>query len=199
MLGGFMGCKGDAYSSKDALGTEEARKFHQFQCHQFQKQSVDFLFAGIMPEIHEATGMALAMAETGIPYIISFMIRKDGCLLDGTSISDAIALIDDAVETPPVCYMTNCVHPANLRQALQSDRNYNRPELKRFKGIQANASALSPEELNNCGILKQDDFGAMINEMQNLYDTYKLKIFGGCCGTNDVFLNDLASVLENNR
>ena len=37
--------------------------------------------------------MALAMSETNIPYIISFMLRKDGCLIDGTPIYKAIEIM----------------------------------------------------------------------------------------------------------
>lgn len=196
MLGGFMGCKGDAYSGEKTMTIEEAYHFHRKQCLKFQQHPFDFLFAGIMPEINEATGMAHAMSETGTPYIISFMIKKDGSLLDGTSISDAIAGIDNCLERKPVCYMCNCVHPKNLKQALMHPKNLHRPELNRFKGIQANASSLSPEELNNCGLLKQDDFGEMIVEMAALHNEFGLKILGGCCGTNEVFLNDMAHSLS---
>lgn len=192
LIGGLLGCKGDAYSSVHALGVDESYQFHRVQTLQFKREAVDFLFAGIMPEINEAIGMARAMAETEIPYIISFMIRKDGCLIDGTPISEAIEIIDHSVSVPPVCYMSNCVHPVNLRQALTNDKNRNKPQLGRFKGIQANASALSPEELDNCGVLHCDGFDAMIEEMKIMYQQFNLKIFGGCCGTNDKFMDDLA-------
>jgi S-methylmethionine-dependent homocysteine/selenocysteine methylase len=135
------------------------------------------------------------MATTKIPYIVSFMIRKDGCLIDGTSICDAINIIDKAVNRQPICYITNCVHPTNLKLALTNDKNFNHTALNRFKGIEANASILSPEELNNCGILQQNDFNTMIDEMLILYKQFNLKIFGGCCGTNDVFIDHLANSL----
>ncbi|MDP2722042.1 MAG: homocysteine S-methyltransferase family protein [Bacteroidales bacterium] len=196
MIGGLMGCKSDAYNSSDALGKEESYHFHKIQADRLAKENIDFLFAGIMPEINEIIGMARAMAETNLPYIISFMIRKDGCLIDGTSICDAIKIIDQAVDPAPTCYMTNCVHPANLRLALSHPKNINRPELKRFKGIQANSSALSPEELNNCTVLHCGDFEEMIDEMIDLYQHFDLKIFGGCCGTNDQFIEKLSAQLS---
>lgn len=52
----------------------------------FLEAKVDFLYAGIMPALVEAIGMARAMENTGLPYIISFMIRSDGKLIDGTTI-----------------------------------------------------------------------------------------------------------------
>lgn len=192
LIGGLLGCKGDAYSSEKVMSIEESYEFHKHQTIQFQGEKLDYLFAGIMPEVNEAIGMAKAMAETSIPYIISFMIRKDGCLMDGTLLSDAIKYIDIQVSPKPLCFMTNCIHPTNLIAALTNKKNKNSPYLKRFKGIQANASVLSPEELNNCSILQRDDFNTMIDEMYFLQNHFNLKIFGGCCGTNDLFLDSLA-------
>jgi S-methylmethionine-dependent homocysteine/selenocysteine methylase len=195
-IGGLLGCKGDAYQSEGALSDSESFAFHRIQVAEFRKEEVDFLFAGIMPAISEAIGMARAMAESEIPYIISFMVRKDGCLIDGTSIADAIKIIDQNVSPQPVCYMANCIHPLNLILALENEFNLTAPQLTRFLGIQANSSSLSPEELNNCGILKQEDYDDMVDEMGYLMNKYNFKILGGCCGTNDVFLNKLAVKLK---
>lgn len=195
-IGGLLGCKGDAYQSEDALEIDEAYQFHKIQVAEFKKGEVDFLFAGIMPAISESIGMAQAMAESGIPYIISFMVRKDGRLIDGTSIADAIKIIDEEVNPQPVCYMSNCVHPVNLRHALENEVNMNSSQLKRFLGIQANSSSLSPEELNNCGVLLQENYDEMVDQMSYLVDKFNFKIVGGCCGTNDQFIEKLANKLK---
>ena len=42
---------------------------------------VDFLYAGIMPVLSEAAGMARAMSETGLPYIISFTVQQNGSFI----------------------------------------------------------------------------------------------------------------------
>lgn len=194
-VGGLLGSKGDAFSAGEALETGEAYQFHKIQVAAFQSEKVDFLFAGIMPVLSEALGIARAMAESGIPYLISFTIRKDGCLLDGTSIAEAIRIIDQNVCPHPICYLSNCVHPHNLQLALENTVNLNSPQLNRFMGIQANASSLSPEELNNCGILHQEDFDQMIDQMIDLKETSGIKILGGCCGTNEAFIENLAAKL----
>lgn len=193
LLGGIIGCKGDAYNPKKALRQEEAYNYHRKQSHQFERQPIDFLFAAIMPEINECIGMARAMAETRIPYIISFMIRKDGCLLDGTFIADAIHKIDKQVDPKPFTYMSNCIHPLNLISALNQDVNKDRKELNRFVGLQANASKLNPEELDNSTELHQSDFNEMVNDMLKLHQDFGMKILGGCCGTNEKFIDKLAN------
>lgn len=198
LIGGLLGCKGDAYSGEKVLNTNEAYHFHKQQTSQFSGNGIDFLFAGIMPEINEAIGMAQAMAETGMPYIISFMIQKDGCLLDGTALSEAIRVLDERVNPKPVCYMTNCIHPANLIEALMTDKNKNSIWINRFKGIQANASPLSCDDLNGCNVLQQDDFENIADKMVYLKKQSGLKIFGGCCGTDAIFMELLATKLTDN-
>ena len=146
-IGGLMGCKGDAYNSDIKLSSTEAKEFHSWQANLFKQASVDFLFAGIMPEISETIGMAQAMEETNIPYVISFMIRKDGKLIDGTTINDAIYMIDNNTSKNPLCYMTNCIHPKVLYEALSKSFNQTDTVKSRFMGIQANTSPLSQKNL----------------------------------------------------
>ena len=60
-IGGLMGCRGDAYRADQALTPEEGESFHRWQAERFAGAGVDFLYAGIMPALPEAIGMAKAM------------------------------------------------------------------------------------------------------------------------------------------
>ena len=191
-VGGLMGCKGDAYTARDALAEENACHFHSWQANLFKEAGADFLMAGIMPTLTEAAGMAKAMGETGIPYIISFMIRKNGKLIDGTTIHDAISQIDNSVSRKPVCYMSNCVHPKVLYEALSFE--YNRSSLvkERLCGIQPNTSSLSPEELDGSDELISSDPVELAEDVLKLRDYIQLKIVGGCCGTDASHIREIA-------
>lgn len=191
-IGGLMGCKGDAYKATDVLSVTEAYQFHSWQAHLFKSAGVDFLFAGIMPALSEAIGMAKTMEETELPYIISFMIRDNGKLIDGTTIQDAIYEIDRNTKSKPICYMTNCVHPVVLRKALSCPINDSRLVKERFLGIQANTSRLSPEELDESVDLKTSDCVSLASDMLSLAEYIKLKIYGGCCGTNHTHIEEIA-------
>lgn len=196
-IGGLMGCKGNAYQTKDTLSIEEAKVFHSWQAYLFKESEVDFLFAAIMPALSEAIGMANALEETHLPYIISFMIREDGCLLDGTSIHNAIEAIDKATKQKPVCYMANCVHPRILYSALEKEYNQTPLVKERFGGIQANTSSLSPEELDNSADLKCSDSIELTNEILKLNDFINLNIVGGCCGTDNTHIEQIAKRISN--
>lgn len=191
-VGGLMGCKGDAYTGEGALREAEAAEFHSWQAEAFRSADVDFLYAGIMPTLPEAAGMARAMARTGLPYIISFTIQADGRLIDGTAIHDAIAYIDRAAPVKPVCYMTNCVHPTIAYAALSQGFNRTALVQTRFLGIQANTSPLSYAELDNSADLKASAPEPFAADMLALLKVSRIRIFGGCCGTDGRHMEQVA-------
>jgi len=195
-VGGLMGCKGDAYKATDVLSQDESFKFHSWQADLFMQAGVDFLFAAIMPAVSEAIGMAKAMEETNLPYIISFMIRENGKLIDNTSIHEAIELIDNSTSRKPLCYMVNCVHPKNLKSALSQSFNSTQLVRERFHGIQANTSFLSPEELDYSEDLRTSDSIGLADDMVDLYNYFEPRIFGGCCGTDSSHMKEIAKRLK---
>ena len=198
-VGGLMGCKGDVYTGEDALSEEEAYIFHKWTAELFYKAGVDFLYAGIMPSLPEAAGLAKAVSDLKIPYIISFTVQGDGCLIDGTSISDAIEYIDSITENKPVLYMSNCIHPKILFQALSQPFNQNPLVRERFRGIQANTSPLSYAELDHSIDLKCSEPESLADEMIRLTEISDIKIWGGCCGTDHGHMESLANKLCNGR
>lgn len=195
-IGGLTDCKYDAYSSGKSLSIDEAMDFHLPVIESFKEASTDYLFVGIMPELSECIGMAKVMEQTGLPYIISFMIRCDGKLMDGTFIHDAIAAIDERTSVQPLCYMANCVHPDILCQALSHSQNDTSLVRIRFKGIQANASPRSPEELDGCSCIQSSAAVELTDRILSLLWEFPLKICGGCCGTDDTHIRQIAEVLS---
>ena len=183
-VGGLMGCRGDAYTGEGNLPEAEAAEFHSWAAEAFQASGAEFLYAGIMPTLPEAAGMARAMEATGLPYLISFTIQKDGCLVDGTPIADAIAYIDAVTVRNPACYMTNCVHPSIVREALEQSFNQTESVRRRFLGIQANTSPLSYGELELATELLYAEPEELANDMMALREISDFCIFGGCCGTD---------------
>lgn len=194
-VGGLAGCKGDAYTAEGALSEEEAYNFHSWTTARFLDAGVDFLYAGIMPSLPEAAGFARAAGNTGIPYIISFTVQRDGRLIDGSSIAEAIRYIDGNTPDKPVCYMSNCVHPSILREALSKSFNRTQEVQERFLGIQANTSPLSYAELDGASDLKCSEPESFADEMLRLSDISRIKIWGGCCGTDDRHIESLAKRL----
>ncbi|HJD97913.1 homocysteine S-methyltransferase family protein [Mailhella massiliensis] len=193
--GGMLGCKGDAYTGKGCLSTTKALELHRWQAGLFREAGADFLYAALMPSLTEALGMAQAMAETGLPFIISFTLRADGRLADGTPLYAAIDVLDAEISPRPLCFMANCVHPALVRKALSAPFNRTPLVRSRFLGIQANASPLSFRELEGSKVTMQSEPENLAKGMLRLKNNFGLRIFGGCCGTTDRHMEAIASAL----
>ncbi|MFT3952248.1 MAG: homocysteine S-methyltransferase family protein [Oscillospiraceae bacterium] len=143
-----------------------------------------------MPTLDETIGMALAIEKSNLPYIISFMVRENGTIPDGITLINAMETVDNEVLEKPLCYMANCVHPRIVKSALElNDCQFVR---ERFKGIQANAAYLSPEELDRPSETISSSAEVLANEMVLLREGFPLKIYGGCCGTDDTHLYEFA-------
>lgn len=180
---GFLECiqSGGPVLMEGALGERLKREYH-----------LAFHPDVAMATLPEAAGMARAMEATGLPYMISFTIQRDGCLVDGTPIADAIAYIDAVTTRNPACYMTNCVHPTIVRAALEQPCNRTEAVSRRFRGIQANTSPLSYGELELATELLCAEPEELAKDMMALREISDLHIFGGCCGTDDRHLAAVA-------
>jgi homocysteine S-methyltransferase len=196
LIGGLMGCRGDAYRPQKALARPEARAYHRPQAETLCRGGADLLFASTLPETGEALGLAEAMAATGTPYLVSFIVRPAGTLLDGTPLDEAMACLDGEVAPRPLGYMANCVHPSTLALALESPAGRRALGTGRFLGLQANTSRKSPEELDGARELDTESPEAFAAGMVELRRRFGLRYLGGCCGTDGSHIAALAAALS---
>jgi len=191
-ISGLMSCKGDAYRPEEALSTPEARAFHAWQAEALAAAGVDLLLAATLPALSEAVGLAQAQAATGLPYLVSFVARPEGTLLDGTPFKEAIAVIDSLASPPPLAYLVNCTHASVFRRAVSNERNSSPLVRERVIGLLANTSALSPEELDNSAELVVEAPETFGSAVAALHSELGMKVLGGCCGTDDRHIDCLA-------
>lgn len=182
-IGGLVGCMGDAYKPEEGLSADQAAGFHGAQTRALAA-GADFLLAATLPNAGEAQGIAVAMAECLVPYLLSFVLGRDGQLLDGTPLHDAVARIDAAVSPRPLFYMVNCVHPTIFEDALASTPSRVRHLNDRVIGLQANASTKSPEELEGLSYVDADPPEVLADAVLCVHRRFGIKILGGCCGTD---------------
>jgi len=194
-IGGLMGCRGDAYKPEEALDRKAAHAFHTIQARLLAGAGADYLMASTMPEIQEALGMAEAFASTGCPYLMSFIVRPSGHLLDGTPLDEAIMRVDDQVVPRPLGYLVNCVHSSALDSALCALPGLRALDTGRLLGLQANTSSRSPEELDGSEELEGEAPELFASGMCALRDRFGLRVLGGCCGTDASHIAALAQGL----
>jgi homocysteine S-methyltransferase len=116
--------------------------------------------------------------------MLSFIIRPDGTLLDGTPLHEALSTIDEHVNPAPLAYTINCVHPAVFRSAVNHPVHSSAYVRGRILGLQANTSEKPPEELDGLDTLDTADAALFARDMVSLRTSCGTRLLGGCCGTD---------------
>jgi len=191
-----MACKGDAYNAKEASSKEEAINFHKQQAEELSQNGCDFIKAATLPALSEALGIASILSECDIPYIISFVVRPNGTLLDGTPLHRAIETIDSEIYSKPFFYMVNCVHPKNLIKALNNELKDSKDFINRILGFQGNTSTKSPEELDNLDYVDTTEPEEFAKLILNIHNQFGIKLLGGCCGSDARHIKQIAKLLS---
>ena len=191
IIGGLVGPLGDGYGGDIAPSAEVAEMEMRAQVEELETAGVDVLMAGTLPNAEEALGISRALAASTLPYIVGVVVRADGTLLDATPLRDFVERVDHGTRRPPLGYALNCVHPTIADEALAAQ-----PIGDRAIGLFANASALTPEELDGRDELDASTPEAFAVELIATGQTHGLSILGGCCGTDASHLRAVAALLR---
>ncbi|BBX08010.1 homocysteine S-methyltransferase family protein [Mycolicibacterium aichiense] len=188
-VAGVLGPAGDAYLPAEAPSASDAFEYHRPQVDALAEAGVDFLFAATFPAVGEAVGAARAMAQTGLPFVVSWVLGADTRLLDGTPLAEAIRQVDDAAA--PTYFSLSCIHPTVAARAL----GHGGDAVDRINEVKANGSTLSPAELVALDHAESDPPAEFAAAMNVLRRDYRIAVVGGCCGTTDEHMRALGALL----
>jgi homocysteine S-methyltransferase len=181
VISGCVGPQGDGYRPAELLSPDAARDYHSTQIGTFADTAADMVTAVTMTYADEAIGVTQAARDLGLPVVISFTVETDGRLPNGQGLGEAIEQVDEATGGAPSYYMVNCAHPTHFEDVLGTDE----PWRARIRGLRANASMLSHDELDAMDELDDGDpadlgarYAALRSQLPNL------NVVGGCCGTD---------------
>lgn len=191
VVSGCIGPAGDGYAPGEMMSTKEAELYHLPQVRDFKISGADMVSALTMNYSGEATGIVLAARDTAMPVSISFTVETDGLLPSGEFLQEVIEKIDAESNHYPAYYMINCAHPDHFRSLFSKKEKWQ----LRIRGIRANASDKSHEELDNSDTLDTGDLCQLVSGIQELRSLLPgLNILGGCCGTDPTHIEALCSL-----
>ncbi|MCL6416648.1 homocysteine S-methyltransferase family protein [Aestuariirhabdus sp. Z084] len=188
LIQGLVGPRGDAYERNEAITVNEAEDYHSVQLTTLKAAEVDLALAITFSNVPEAIGAARAAARIGIPLAVSLSLDSRSTLNSGESLADAIATIDSATEQTVEFYSINCSHPIEYEPAIE-DADW----IHRVRGVRPNASKMDKMALCEIGHLEAGDpveLGRLCGDLARRYP--HMDIWGGCCGTWDVHLEEIA-------
>jgi S-methylmethionine-dependent homocysteine/selenocysteine methylase len=181
VISGCIGPRDDGYNPSAFMSVQQAENYHRDQIATFSDTSADMVTAITMTYIEEAMGISHAAQSLGMPVAISFTVETDGRLPSGQNLKEAIQQIDEETAFYPAYYMINCAHPNHFEDVLSEEASC----LDRIRGLRANASTLSHEELDESEELDDGNPDELAKQYKNMRSLLtNLNVFGGCCGTD---------------
>ena len=188
LIQGLIGPRGDAYERNETITENEAEDYHSVQLETLKEANVDLALAMTFNNIHESIGVARAAAKIGVPHAISFILNSNSELDTGESLAEAIRIVDAETNQSPEFYSINCCHPIEYEPAIESD-----DWIYRVRGVRPNASKRDKIALCQIGHLEDGDPVELGELCGNLAQRYPhMDIWGGCCGTWEKHLDEIA-------
>ena len=190
VISGCVGPRGDGYDPAHLMSPADAEAYHRSQIETLADTAADMIAAFTINYAEEAVGIVRAAQRAGMPVAISFTLETDGRLPTGQPLAAAIDEVDDATSGYAAYYMINCAHPTHFAGVLGKDE----PWTERLRGLRANASRKSHAELNETSELDTGDpveLGRQYAELKRRLPG--LNVMGGCCGTDDRHLAQIAA------
>ncbi len=191
LIQGLIGPRGDAYERNEKITANEAEDYHSVQLQTLKEANVDLALAITFNNIPESIGVARAAAKIGVPLGISLTLDSTSKLNSGPTLAEAITTIDAETNQSPAFYSINCSHPVEYEPAIEPGDWINR-----VRGVRPNASKMEKIALCQIGHLEEGnpvELGELCGDLAKRYP--HMDIWGGCCGTWDKHLDEIAKNL----
>lgn len=194
VISGCVGPRGDGYDPGQMMTAATAALYHAEQIASMAAAGTEMITAITMTNVPESIGIARAAREVGLPSVLSFTLETDGRLPTGQGLGHAIAEVDAATNRSPSYYMINCAHPTHFAAMLETAEHAGESWVKRVRGLRANASKRSHQELNEAPDLDAGNPVELGREYAELRRRHpQINVLGGCCGTDHRHLEQIGN------
>ena len=188
-IAGCIGPRGDAYGTGGEITADEAEDYHSVQLHNLQGTAADMAVALTFNNVPEAIGVIRAANSVGMPIGVSLTLTTEGRLRSGPSLGEAIERIDEATNGSAAWFGTNCSHPLEFEPALADTGAWQ----YRLRFIRPNAARMDKIALCSLGHLEDGDPVELGEQMGDVARRFpRADIIGGCCGTDERHLSQIA-------
>jgi S-methylmethionine-dependent homocysteine/selenocysteine methylase len=187
---GIVGPRGDAYETNQTITAEEAEEYHGVQLATLAHAGVDLVEAMTFNGVPEVIGLSRAAARAGLPVSVSFTLdHNTSRLASGPSLKDTIETIDAQTgDDRPTFYGINCSHPLEFMPAIEPGDWF-----ERVRCLRPNAAMMDKISLCTLGHLESGD-PAQLGELMGALarEHPHIDMWGGCCGTWETHLDEIA-------
>ncbi len=193
LITGCVGPQGDAYGRNETVTIASAEAYHAVQMTNLAAAQVDLVQAMTFTNIDEVIGVIRAARSHDLPIVMSLMPDSAMLVAGQPTLRQAIELIDAATDSYALFYGLNCSHPLEFEPLLDDigDRAH------RLGALRPNASSKEKVELCQIGHLERGDPPDLAVRMGHLAQRLPdVVAWGGCCGTWDEHLDQIAAAVS---
>jgi homocysteine S-methyltransferase len=189
LYAGIVGPRGDAYTLHQPRPPEEFEEYHSTQIANLAKAGADLVQAMTFNSIDEAIGLARAAHHAGIPASVSFTMDSNHRLHSGPTLREAIEAVDaECGDARPAFFGVNCSHPLEFLPGIEPGDWF-----QRVRALRPNAAMMDKIALCSLGHLEAGNPVELGQQMGAIARDYPhLDIWGGCCGTWEDHLDEIA-------
>ncbi len=192
LIAGSIAPLEDCYRPDLVPSDAELNDEHRELAERLAHAGVDFLLVETMNTIREAYAACAAGIATGKEVIVSFVCNRDGNLLSGESLAEAVKCVADL---NPCGFSLNCISPRHMNGAITSLKSL----------ISHPTSGMIIAAYGNVGNPESDihgwEFTHDLSEEQyavhaNEWAGIGASIIGGCCGTTPAYIRSAVQALQ---
>ncbi|MBP6684382.1 MAG: homocysteine S-methyltransferase family protein [Leucobacter sp.] len=173
-VNGVVGPRFDDFDEAQRMSAEVAERYHGPQVRALAEAGADRVTAVTTLDAAEGIGVVRAAVAARVPAVVSFIVGPTGLLADGSTLTDAIASVDEATEGAALGFAVNCAHPDEVARGITPDA----PETGRILGFRLNAARHGDDGPGD----GPDTFAAALLRLARVVPS--AAVFGGCCGTD---------------
>ena len=190
LYAGIVGPRGDAYETNQTITADESEEYHGVQLATLARAGVDLVEAMTFTSVPEMIGLSRAASRAGLALSVSVTLDNSTRRLpSGPALKEAIETIDEQTgDDRPAFYGINCSHPLEFMPAIEPGQWF-----ERVRCLRPNAAMMDKISLCTLGHLEIGDPAALGELVGGLAGRYPhLDVFGGCCGTWETHLDEIA-------
>ena len=181
----------ECYSPELVPSNKELYEEHLLLIKDLSDGSVDFILAETMNTVREAYHVAKAAKDNGLEVAVSFVCNREGRLLSGETLEEAITVIS---EFEPVFIGTNCATPGVIKKSAELiSKTPHIPACVYANGIGRPGNPYG-WEFGNIGT-ESDEYLKHVKD----WISAGAKIIGGCCGTTPEYIAYIRKELRENQ
>lgn len=176
----------DCYSPELVPEQADCMREHGEMVGHLAAAGVDVILIETMNMIREAEAAARAAAESGLPFIVSFVLRTDGRLFSGESLEEAAKALR---QYNPMMIGVNCTPSTMITESLKELGGHTDLPVSGYGNI-GHTDEIDGWEVTD------DVSPAAYGALAGTWAEMGVRMIGGCCGTSPAHIEAVQGVLS---